>query len=376
MSTTEIDALLESQIITSSVEVLFPGGRLPPTHAFAWQNIAARPKADHGLCDIRGNWYKTMQYGVLHTGGFLRLWTMRGRAYWNCQNEQGHTTPDWKIHFSCELADVPAAWDILAALFMEMKCEIGMKATYLGMGDWSERQRGRELTVYVYYHDSLYKDYMQGVVPDQDHEFYLGPEFDILYLRPSFWFTFIREAEKRLANAAIRSRGVADGDLALPGCRYASLRNEAYVLEPTNPPLPLASSLDASLASGASAVHLSSVHTYTSSADSEAKSGALIESAAAAACVPHHQPEQGGSPSASTPLSSSSSPGCDTSTPGGADTKRDNSSVSRLSAEEAPMKLEYPPNYRGWNAAGHVNPLLEVIFFLRAVAQERVVVYG
>ena len=24
--------------------------------------------------DIRGSWYKTMRYGLLHTGGFVRLW--------------------------------------------------------------------------------------------------------------------------------------------------------------------------------------------------------------------------------------------------------------------------------------------------------------
>lgn len=103
----------------------------------------------------RGNWYKTMEYHVLHTGGFVRLCTHRGRSYWNAQNESGHVTPDWKLHFSTHLDDVGKAWDILAALFLEMKAEIGLKAVLHKKGTeqgdrWSEVQRGRELTVYIY----------------------------------------------------------------------------------------------------------------------------------------------------------------------------------------------------------------------------------
>lgn len=46
---------------------------------------------------------------------------------------------------------------------------------------------------------------------------------------PPFWYSFILEAERRLASGGVRSEGVADGDLGLPGCTYASLRNEAFV---------------------------------------------------------------------------------------------------------------------------------------------------
>jgi hypothetical protein len=70
-----------------------------------------------------------------------------GRAYWNAQNESTHTTPDWKIHFSCDLDAIGPAWDAIAALFMECHAEVGMKATVLGPDEWSDRQRGRELTV-------------------------------------------------------------------------------------------------------------------------------------------------------------------------------------------------------------------------------------
>ena len=91
-----------------------------------------------------------MKYEVLHSGGFLRLYTLRGRAYWNAQNETEHTTPDWKFHVSCHLDDIPTIWNSLTALFMDMKCEIGMKVTTLSENEWSESQRGREVTIYIY----------------------------------------------------------------------------------------------------------------------------------------------------------------------------------------------------------------------------------
>jgi hypothetical protein len=102
-----------------------------------------------------------MEYAVLHTGGFLRICTSRGRVYWLAQNEHEHTTPDWKLHFSVALDDIPRAWDIVACAFVQQHCEIGMKAVLLDSGvgdeasagrqqDWQQTQRGRELTVYIY----------------------------------------------------------------------------------------------------------------------------------------------------------------------------------------------------------------------------------
>lgn len=223
----ECDILLENLLIGASVDQEFVDGHLPLGHNFSWASVSADPKGDHGECATRGSWFKTMTYHLLHTGGFLRLCTMRGRSYWNAQNETGHTSPDWKLHFSCDLTQIGQAWDIIAALFMEMKCEIGMKATVLEEGGWSEGQRGREITVYIFKFDTRFRGYMQGVIPELDHELFLGSEVET-YLAP-FWFTFIREAERRLQLAGIRSRGVADGDLALPSCIYASLRNEAFV---------------------------------------------------------------------------------------------------------------------------------------------------
>eukprot|EP00039_Didymoeca_costata_P016444 m.296784 g.296784 ORF g.296784 m.296784 type:complete len:346 (+) comp16393_c8_seq4:154-1191(+) len=223
----DIDAMLHNKMIGVGIDREFPDSGLPDDHVYSWRSFEEDPKGDKGEVHMRGSWFKTMEYGVLHTGGFVRLCTSRGRVYWNAQNETGHVTPDWKLHFSVNMDDIGKAWNILAALFMEMKAEVGMKATYIPASEWSEGQRGREITVYIFVHNYSYKGYMQNVFPDIDHMLYLGPEIAI-YESP-YWISFILEAERRLTKAGIRSRGVADGDLGLPGCTFASLRNEAFV---------------------------------------------------------------------------------------------------------------------------------------------------
>jgi hypothetical protein len=55
---------------------------LPADHPFSWEQVQADPKGQHGIVESRGLWYKTMKYELLHSGGFLRLFTLRGRAYW------------------------------------------------------------------------------------------------------------------------------------------------------------------------------------------------------------------------------------------------------------------------------------------------------
>ena len=75
---------------------------------------------------------------------------------------------------------------------------------------------------------------MQGVIPEHDHDLYLGHELGHVYNTP-FWFNFVKEAEIRMEAIGAESRGVVDGDLALPGCNYISLRNEAYVSVPVHP---------------------------------------------------------------------------------------------------------------------------------------------
>lgn len=104
-----------------------------------------------------------------------------------------------------------------------------MKATYLGEEEWSEGQRGREITVYAFCSHRDYKGYMEEATSDDlpYHVIYLGKEMEIY--STAFWFTFVVEAEARLLRFGIRSRGCADGDFALPHCRFASIRNEAFV---------------------------------------------------------------------------------------------------------------------------------------------------
>eukprot|EP01111_Echinosteliopsis_oligospora_P012085 TRINITY_DN4105_c0_g1_i3.p1 TRINITY_DN4105_c0_g1~~TRINITY_DN4105_c0_g1_i3.p1 ORF type:complete len:317 (+),score=76.05 TRINITY_DN4105_c0_g1_i3:86-1036(+) len=206
---------------------------------FTYENIMRDPKGDHGTVSIdrADQWHVDMHYSLLETGGFLRLYTLRGRTYWHAQNILGHLTPDWKIHFSVVNADLPQAWNILSTLFMQSRCDIGMKVTTLPGGfDGDNGQRGREITVYVYkYHDEFgfgpmfYDNKFIGECKDEESLYYLGQEFEGPY-DSKFWFNFLVRAEERLKSAGIRSNGLADGDHALPGCTYASLRNEAFVV--------------------------------------------------------------------------------------------------------------------------------------------------
>jgi hypothetical protein len=231
-----MDKMLEDVCFGSTVFAAFADGQLPRAHPFSWESVAKDPKGDHGETVMartddanRALFFKDMRYELLHTGGFLRLATTRGRVYWAAQNTSFHTTPDWKLHFSVNLGQTPTAWNIVAALFMEMRCEMGMKVCCAETEDeWSEKQRGRELTVYMFNYHSSYRGYLQGTLPElPDNEFYLGREMEVY--GHAFWYTFIVEAERRLSAARVRARGCADGDLALPGCAYASLRNEAFV---------------------------------------------------------------------------------------------------------------------------------------------------
>lgn len=108
-------------------------------------------------------------------------------------------------------------------------CDFGMKAVAgEALETWPEKQRGRELTVYIFQHHEAYAGGgpMMGLCPGQEHEFWLGPEFERESL---FWAGFVQVAENKLADAGVRSRGVADGDFPLG--EYASLRNEAFVLD-------------------------------------------------------------------------------------------------------------------------------------------------
>jgi hypothetical protein len=172
-------------------------------------------------------------------------------------------------------------------------------------------------------YDCSYKGYMQGVVPDMDHLIHLGNEWEGVYNTP-FWFTFITEAERRLSAAGISSRGTADGDLRLPTCCYASLRNEAYVSVPVAVHEPGSSATGTTESVGVAAP-TTDAHTAFSPLTASQE---VVESAV----MPPPAPE---------------------------------------TAPRTRMELVYPPNSMGWNAAAHRNPYLDLIFFLRAIEKDR-----
>jgi hypothetical protein len=176
---------------------------------------------------------------------------------------------------------------------------------------------------------------MQGVVPEHDHDMYLGPELHEVYTAP-FWYSFIVQAEARLTALGVRSRGVASGDLALPGCRYASLRNEAYVVV---------------------SEQLTSNETTHTKPIIEVKTDDIIYNS-------DQDTEMKGNE--------------DNSSSYGTGETIDPETVLIPSTpcfhSEAPKRLGYPPNHTGWNAACHPNPFLDVIFFLRERQRSRAIV--
>lgn len=200
---------------------------LSKDHKFSWESILESPKEQREIQIDAGSYFmKPMNYHILHCNGFIRLATKRGRVYWLVQNSKEHRLPDWKFHVSVNINDLPRAWNIVAAIFMEARCELGMKATT--GEDWPTFQHGREITIYAYSHCF---EYQQNYLTEEsilDSDFRLGLELETIY-NTLFWFVFLRKVEKYLTLASIQSNGTADGDFLLPGMKYVSLRNEAFV---------------------------------------------------------------------------------------------------------------------------------------------------
>jgi hypothetical protein len=192
---------------------------LPEDHKFSWNFLMVNPKSDHGV--VKGE-FESISNRFLHTGGFARINTDRAKIYYYKQNETNHTTPDWKIHFSVNLEDIPKAWNIIAGVYIEHLLEFGMKATV--SENWPENQRGREITVYIFQHDKSY----ENTTEQEDAYLYLGPEKEV---EDSTWISFITKTEFFLKKASVRSSGCAYGDRPLPKCHYASIRNEAFIKE-------------------------------------------------------------------------------------------------------------------------------------------------
>lgn len=143
-------------LVDGSGVTVIPLSELIDSRPPDWEAVWRRPKDDFGDFHFRAGWYKTLRYHLLHTGGFLRLCTDRGRLYWLRQNENGHTTPDWKLHISVELPYVTAAWKLMSALFIDMHGDFGIKATCQADPTLWGSQRGREITVYMFVYDPKY----------------------------------------------------------------------------------------------------------------------------------------------------------------------------------------------------------------------------
>ena len=77
---------------------------------FSWESIfqdGPEGRAAKVSREATARVYKDITYHIMHTGGFVRLCTARGRALWMAQNATGHLSPDWKLHFSVALEDIP-----------------------------------------------------------------------------------------------------------------------------------------------------------------------------------------------------------------------------------------------------------------------------
>jgi len=229
---------------------------LDSDHLFSYETVLQSPKL---MPRIQ---HKGVDYEIMHTGGFLRLYTYKCRVYWAAQNATNHLTPDWKIHFSIAPQDIPRAWNILAFTFLESGCHSGIKVVmrYETNGEkpepWPLEQRGREITLYIFTMNSGYSDFFSISFPqkkkgnlhaaraqEQTHDRANGQPEEIpienLELRRAdehsseFWLDFVEIAERRLRAAGIRSNkdennlAVAAGDFPLG--EYASLRNEAFI---------------------------------------------------------------------------------------------------------------------------------------------------
>merc|ERR1711907_117729 len=133
--------------------------RLSSHHIFAHRKLLERPK------EIRNRNINGINYETLHTGGFLRLCTLRCRMYWCEQNTRAHQTPDWKLHFGVQHTDLEVGWDVVAAQFLKHRMCFGMKVIYMEEGLWPKCQRGREITVYIYQHFSEYGQVEHAVEP-------------------------------------------------------------------------------------------------------------------------------------------------------------------------------------------------------------------
>lgn len=163
--------------------------------------------------------YNNIEYELLCTNGFIKLYTIETRAYWMAQNMNGNLPSDWKFHVSIKKEQIPKAWDIIVKIFIKLKCKSGMKVIFLK--DDVHVVKGREITIYIYRYDKRFGEGLKG----GNELFKLSKENE---QDGFFWFNFVDKCEKKLTKNQIIIQGCADGDL--PIGKYFSLRNESFVL--------------------------------------------------------------------------------------------------------------------------------------------------
>jgi len=157
--------------------------------------------------------------------GFIRLYTSLGHRYWVAQAQCHHRSPDWKVHVSVELDDIPQAWNLVAALFLIRRCTSAMKVVNL-VTPPPDFMRGREITLYIFRHDPWYGAAKFFDPVESAGGKTLGVQFE---QGAAYWLDFVAEIERTLEVAGVRPRGLAEGDARISSCRFCSLRNEAFV---------------------------------------------------------------------------------------------------------------------------------------------------
>jgi hypothetical protein len=157
------------------------------------------------------------EYSAICNNGWIKLHTTKGKVYWLAQNELNHVTPDWKFHVSVVPEDIPRAWNLVTKIFLEMRCQSGMKTAYLKEN--TNTAKGREITIYIY---QYVKGYSSISEIGKQYGLNLSDEHS-----ENFWIRFFNKIEEILSINNIRSNGLANGDKKLG--KYTSLRNEAYV---------------------------------------------------------------------------------------------------------------------------------------------------
>lgn len=188
-----------------------------------WESIQKKTAKTLTVKSSSGHDLVTYQIQNSVDDGFIRLYTMAGHRYWIAQAEQGHGTPDWKLHFPVQTCDLAVVWNIVSKLFIRFRCSAAMKLVN-GLTKPPDFMSGRELTVYMYCHDGCYRNCHFF---ESGKKCTLGQQFE----QPSsFWVQFINAVETAMRDAGITPGPVACGDQMLG--TYCSLRNEAFVRIP------------------------------------------------------------------------------------------------------------------------------------------------